>query len=138
MNCTRIWCVRASAQESDQLFLKSGLVALAATEVDDDAAKLPPVRQAFKEAFARGAPEAPAASIPIAAGQLYRFVHEMRIGDSVIYPRKSERTLRWGEITGPDVFARCTHSRTGVASDGCASCRATRFRPARDMNWAPS
>lgn len=104
MNCTRIWCVRASAPESDQLFLKAGLVALAATEVDDDAAKLPPVRQAFKDAFARGAPEAPAASILIAAGQLYRFVHEMRIGDSVIYPRKADRTLRWGEITGPYVF----------------------------------
>lgn len=105
MSCRRIWCVRAGAQgEADALFLKQNSIALAATEVDDDAAKLPAARQAFKEAFARAAPGAPPGSIPVTAGQLFRFVHEMRIGDFVIYPRKSDRTLRWGEIVGPYVF----------------------------------
>jgi restriction system protein len=64
---------------------------------------LPPTRGAFKEMFGRvGDPNSPA--IPIQAGQLYRFVHELRIGDYVIYPRRADRSLHWGEITGPYVF----------------------------------
>jgi len=46
----------------------------------------------------------PARSIPVSAGQIYRFVHEMRIGDFVIYPRRSDRTLRSGEIVEPYMF----------------------------------
>ncbi|MDE2362523.1 MAG: restriction endonuclease [Hyphomicrobiales bacterium] len=104
MNCGRIWCLRAGARgEADAIFLKASEIALA-TEVADDAGKLPAARAAFKEAFARAAPHAEPASVPLAAGQLYRFVHEMRIGDNVVYPRKSDRTLRWGEIVGPYVF----------------------------------
>ena len=140
MSCRRIWCVRAGAQgEADTLFLKTNLIALAATEVDDDAGKLPAARQAFMEAFARAAPDAPPASIPVSAGQLFRFLHEMRIGDFVIYPRKSDRTLRWGEIVGPYEFEliRLAFSRTGAACAGYASCRATRSRRARCTNWAP-
>ena len=83
--CMRIWCVRAgAASQADSLFLKKNQIAISMTEVGDDAAKLPPARAAFKEAFARGAPNASAASIPVSAGQLYRFVHELRIGDGVV------------------------------------------------------
>ena len=54
MNCKRIWCVRAGSRgEADSLFLKTGQIALSVAEVDADAAKLPPARAAFKEAFAR-------------------------------------------------------------------------------------
>jgi restriction system protein len=105
MGRKRIWCVRAGANgEADSIFLKKSQIAISFTEVDDDAAKLPAARAAFKAAFARATPNARQASIPIAAGQLYRFVHEVSIGDNVIYPRKSDRTLRWGEIVEPYVF----------------------------------
>lgn len=30
----------------------------------------------------------------------------MRIGDAVLYPRKCDRTLHWGEVTGPYLFDR--------------------------------
>ena len=104
MDRNRIWCVRAGANnEADSLFLRKAQIAISCTEVDDDAAKIPAARAAFKEVFAR-APNARPASIPISAGQLYRFVHEVRIGDNVIYPRKIDRTLRWGEIVEPYVF----------------------------------
>ena len=102
MEAKRIWCVRAGASgEADFLFLKKNQVAMSSEEIGDDAARLPPARDAFKEAFARAAPGARPGSIPISAGQFYRFVHEMRIGDNVIYPRKSDRTVRWGEIVAP-------------------------------------
>ena len=105
MNCRRIWCVRAGARgEADALFLKKNQIAISFAEVDDDATKLPAARAAFKDAFARAAPTAPQGSIPVAAGQLFRFVHEVSIGDYIIYPRKSDRTLRWGEVVEPYVF----------------------------------
>lgn len=105
MECRRIWCVRAGANgEADFLFLKRNQIAISFAEVGDDAGRLPPARAAFKEAFARAAQSAKPGSIPISAGQLYRFVHELRIGDHVLYPRKADRTVRWGEIVAPYVF----------------------------------
>ena len=37
---------------------------------------------------------------------MFRFVHEMKTGDRVIYPRKIDRTLLWGEITTPYIYDR--------------------------------
>ena len=84
--------------------MKRNRVAMSSGDIGDDAGLLPAARDAFKEAFARAAPAARPGSIPISAGQLYRFVHEMRIGDNVLYPRKSDRTVRWGEVVEPYVY----------------------------------
>ena len=100
----RIWAVRAgNAGQADHIFTEHDQIALSFSEVGGDARHLPPSRGAFKEAFTRSGNSKPA-SIPIQAGQLYRFVHEMRIGDRIIYPRKCDRTLRWGEVVGPYVY----------------------------------
>lgn len=100
----RIWGVRAGAAgQADHIFLEQQQIALGFAEVGGEVGDLPASRGAFKEAFSRGAGVKPA-SIPIQAGQLYRFVHEMRIGDRVIYPRKCDRTLHWGEVVGPYVY----------------------------------
>jgi restriction system protein len=45
------------------------------------------------------------------AGQLFRFVHEVKIGDRVIYPRKIDRTLLWGEIATPYIYDRANNPR---------------------------
>jgi len=100
----RVWAVRAgSAGQADSIFLEQDQIALSFGEVGGEVSRLPASRGAFKEAFSRSAHPKPA-SIPMQAGQLYRFVHEMRIGDRVIYPRKADRTLHWGEVVGPYVF----------------------------------
>jgi restriction system protein len=66
---------------------------------------LPAQRAAFKEAFScKG--ETKASAVPIQAGQLFRFLHEMKIGDRIIYPRKIDRTLLWGEIATPYFYDR--------------------------------
>jgi restriction system protein len=104
MDDHRVWGVRAgSAGQADAIFLEQEQIALSFGEVGGDVSRLPASRGAFKEAFSRG-PHPKPASIPMQAGQLYRFVHEMRIGDRVIYPRKADRTLHWGEVVGPYVF----------------------------------
>ncbi len=97
--------MRAGANgEADSIFLKQDQIAIPSVEIGAEAQDLPAARAAFKEAFARANPQARPGSIPVSAGQLFRFVHELSIGDYVIYPRKSDRTLRWGEIVGPYVY----------------------------------
>lgn len=105
MDQARVWAIRAgSAGQADHIFLDQQQIALSCVEVGGDVSALPASRGAFKDAFNRGAGEDQASSAPALAGQVYRFVHEMRIGHRVIYPRKSDRTLRWGEIVGPYVY----------------------------------
>ena len=105
MEQKRIWAVRAgSSSEVDSLFILKNQLAVNFSEVDGDASALPASRGAFKEAFGRSGRASKPSAIPIQAGQLFRFVHEMRIGDYVIYPRKIDRTLRWGEVIGPYVY----------------------------------
>ena len=107
METKRIWAVRAgNFGQADHIFLDLNQLAISFTEVGGDVSHLPATRGAFKEAFGRSETPLRQTSIPAQAGQLYRFVHEMRIGDNVIYPRKSDRTLRWGEVTGPYLFDR--------------------------------
>jgi restriction system protein len=104
MYCERIWAVRSGSDgQADGIFLNRNQLAISFAEASEDLSALPPTRGAFKEAFARSG-EARPASIPSQAGQLYRFVHEMRIGDRIIYPRRIDRTLHWGEVTGPYLF----------------------------------
>jgi restriction system protein len=38
---------------------------------------------------------------PIAAGQLFRFAHEAKTGDVIVYPSKQDRHVHIGEIVGP-------------------------------------
>lgn len=100
----RIWGVRAgNAGQADHVFIERDQIALSFTDAGGDASHLPPSRGAFKEAFSRNGATKTSA-IPIQAGQLYRFVHEMRIGHRVIYPRKCDRTLHWGEVVGPYLY----------------------------------
>ena len=103
MAAPRIWAVRAgAASQVDHIFMTRNQLAVNFAEIDGDASALPANRSAFKEAFGRS--DMRAAAIPIQAGQLFRFVHEMRIGDRVVYPRKIDRMLCWGEVTGPYVY----------------------------------
>ena len=103
MTAHRIWAVRAGAvSQVDHIFLNRSQLAVIFPEVGGDASALPANRVAFKEAFGRS--DMRAEAIPIQAGQLFRFVHEIRIGDRVVYPRKIDRMLFWGEVTGPYVY----------------------------------
>ena len=140
MDKIRIWAIRAGAAgQADQLFLGHSQIALSSVAIDDDVGALPPVRRAFRDRLtlalekaqeptqeeaeaagiwrprnangSEGAPSAQSASM--SAGQLYRFVHEIGIGDRILYPRKFDRTLHWGEISGPYLYD-CDNS-TGFA-----------------------
>ncbi len=102
----RVWAIRAGGDsEADPLFIEKGQIAVGFLDVDRDVSLLPAQRTAFKDAFSQSSEVKPSA-VPIQAGQLFRFVHEMKIGDRVIYPRKIDRTLLWGEISTPYIYDR--------------------------------
>ncbi|PPQ31311.1 hypothetical protein CCR94_09690 [Rhodoblastus sphagnicola] len=106
----RVWAIRAGGEsEADPLFIEGGLLAVSFLSVNRDVSALPAQRAAFKDAFAEGVGDRKPGAIPIQAGQLFRFVHEMKIGDRVIYPRKIDRTLLWGEISTPYLYDPSTN-----------------------------
>lgn len=86
--------------DADTLFLTRNVVALGWVKVRD-LAPLPANREAFKRVVAEAYPDFTAGAIPNNAGQLYRFVHEMKVGDLVIYPSKRDRQIHIGEVRGP-------------------------------------
>jgi restriction system protein len=43
-------------------------------------------------------------AIPNYAGQLLRFVHEMQVGDLVLYPSKRDRMVHFGRVTGGYIY----------------------------------
>lgn len=64
-------------------------------------ANLPADREAFKKAVAESYPESKPGAIPNNAGQLFRFVHEMAVGDVAVYPSKRDRQVHLGRVEGP-------------------------------------
>jgi restriction system protein len=120
METRRIWAVRGgNFGQADHVFLDLNQIAISFAEAGGDVSQLPANRSAFKQAMEQSLVPMTAAG-PTQANQLFRFVHEMRIGDFVIYPRKVDRTLRWGEVAGPYVFDRD---------------RSAEFAHRRSVNW---
>lgn len=75
-----------------------------------------PNRDAFKEAVSKAYPDKKPGAIPVDAGQLFRFVHEMVIGDLIAYPSKRSRQIYVGRVTGAYSYepgaAAYAHRRT--------------------------
>ena len=85
--------------DANTLFLKENCIALGWHAVGD-LTKLAPTRDAFKAELVNKYPEKKAGAIPVDAGQLFRFVHEAKNGDIIIYPSKTDRHIHAGRITG--------------------------------------
>ncbi len=95
-----VWGIHAGRTgDADALFLKKNYVALGWSEMGD-LSKLRPDREAFKAKVAKCWPDWKPAKIPNSAGQLFRFVHEMKVGDFVVYPSKRDRHVHIGQVEG--------------------------------------
>ena len=102
MDQARVWAIRAgSAGQADHIFLDQQQIALSCVEVGGDVSALPASRGAFKDAFNRGAGEDQASSAPALAGQVYRFMHEMRIGHRVLIRAKAIARCAGARSSGP-------------------------------------
>jgi restriction system protein len=95
-----IWGIHGGRTgDADSLFLKKNFVAIGWSKMGD-LGKLKPDRESFKAAVAAAYPEKKPGAIPNNAGQLFRFVHEMKAGDLVAYPSKRDRQIHIGRLEG--------------------------------------
>ncbi len=85
--------------DADPLFLQHNVVAVGWAEIGD-LRKLKPDRETFKSAVAAAYPGKKPGAIPNNAGQLFRFVHEMKSGDLVVYPSKRDRHVHIARVEG--------------------------------------
>jgi restriction system protein len=111
-----IWGIHAGKTgDADSLFLKQGYVAIGWQQLGDLRA-IPPDRDAFKAAVAACYPQGKPGAYPVYAGQLYRFVYEMKAGDLVVYPSKHDQRVHIGRVDGdykydPNLEAGYPHLR---------------------------
>ena len=95
-----IWGIHGGKTgDANSLFLRKNHIGLG-WEAMPDLSKLEPTRDAFKTKVAEVFPDKKPGAIPNNAGQLFRFVHEVKIGDLVAYPSKEDRQIHIGEIVG--------------------------------------
>ncbi|MCC6630404.1 MAG: AAA family ATPase [Chloroflexi bacterium] len=94
------WVIHAgSADEADALFREYGVIAVGWDELGD-LTELEPTRDAFKEAVKATYPTYATQATRNAAGQLLRFVHAMKVGDTVFYPARATSLIHVGRVTG--------------------------------------
>ena len=95
-----IWGIHAGRTgDAHTLFLQKGVIAIG-WEAMGDLSLIPAKRDAFKSAYSKAYPNEKPAAIPNNAGQPFRFLHEMKQGDLVVYPSKQDRKINIGQITG--------------------------------------
>lgn len=91
---TRVWGIHT---QDDKLFLKDNKIAIG-WHVFGDLSQVEATRTAFKERYIEAYPDAKKGSVSTSSGMLFRFMHEVQIGDYVIFPSKSDRKINIGVI----------------------------------------
>lgn len=95
-----IWGIHGGQTgDADKLFLKEKFVGIGWPSIGD-LSKIKADREAFKVAVSTAYPNKKPGAIPNNAGQLFRFVHEIQVGDIVAYPSKRDRQIHLGTIVG--------------------------------------
>ena len=97
----RVWGIHTM---DDFMFLNRNVIAIG-WKAMGDLGTLDADREAFKKKYASVYPEAKLQQVANSAGMLYRFVHEAKIGDYVVFPSKVNRQINIGVIEGEYLFS---------------------------------
>jgi restriction system protein len=103
MNSGVLWGVHAGKLgAAEDLFLQESVIAIAWEELGD-LGKLQHAREAFleryREVYGRTLKER---AVSASAGQVYRFVHDVRIGDLIVF--RARTILHLGTVAGPYTY----------------------------------
>jgi len=90
----RVWGIHTT---DDSLFLHNNTLAIGWKEFGD-CGSIEPTREAFKDHYCKAYPNAKKGAIATSAGMLYRFTHEMKVGDYVVFPSKIDRKINIGIV----------------------------------------
>lgn len=96
----KLWGIHT---QDEALFLKQDKIAIGWKNMGN-LRQIPASREDFKSKYMEIYPDAKKGSVPTSSGMLYRFCHEVQIGDYVVYPSKSDRMINIGEIIGDYVY----------------------------------
>ena len=89
--------------QNDSLFLNKDLIAIGWRDFGD-LSKVEANRDAFKAHYKEVYPNAKKGQIANGAGMLYRFIHELLIGDYVVFPSKTDRKINIGTVESDYFF----------------------------------
>ncbi len=96
-----VWGIHAGRTgDAYTLFVKDNCVALGWPKLGD-IGEIKADREALKARITEEYPDKKLGAIPNNAGQLFRFIHEMKVGDIIVYPSKHDRQVHIGRIEGP-------------------------------------
>jgi len=99
-----VWGIHGgSTGDAENLFLKQNCVALGWPSMGN-LSLIQNDREAYKQKLILAYPEDKPGSVPVNAGQLYRFVNEIKPGDLVVYPSKITREIHIGKVIGGYVY----------------------------------
>lgn len=96
----RIWGIHT---KDDNLFLNENKIAIGWRKFGD-LSKVDNNREAFKKRYAQVYSNAKKGSVPTSSGMLFRFIHEIQIGDYVVFPSKSNRMINIGVVKGEYMY----------------------------------
>jgi restriction system protein len=100
-----LWGIHAGRTgDADTLFLRQGCIAIGWDAMGDLSVLLPD-RDAFKQRYIQAYPDAKKGGIATVSGIPFRFLHEMKQGDLVIYPSKQDKQVHIGRVSGPYRYA---------------------------------
>jgi len=97
-----VWGIHMGAHVSDRP-IDGGYVAIGWTAMGD-LRKISSNRDAFKAALVVAYPDKKAGAIPVDAGTMFKFLHEIEAGDIVVYPSKYDRMVNIGRVKGEAVY----------------------------------
>lgn len=92
----KIWGIHT---QDDNLFLKGDVIAIGWPKMGD-LRLLGTNRDDFKDKYIKAYPEAKKGNIAGGVGMLFRFCHEVQVGDYVVFPSKSNREINIGVVEG--------------------------------------
>ena len=99
-----IWGIHAGKTgDAQSLFLTRSCIAVGWADIGN-LSNAVASREAFKARYADAFPGRTSSQVTVAASQLFRFAHEMKVGDLVVFPAKVDRTVHIGRITGPYTY----------------------------------
>lgn len=95
-----VWGIHAGRTgDAETLFLKKNVIALGWHQFGD-LTFIKTNREAFKARMLETFPDMKTGAIPVAAGQLFRFLFELKKGDVVVFPGKTDRLIHIGIVEG--------------------------------------
>jgi restriction system protein len=83
--------------------IKSGFVGIGWSGLGD-LKSIKGTREAFKATVSSKYPSFLPGAVPVHAGTLFKFVHEIKAGDFIVYPSKPDRMVNLGKVVGDYTF----------------------------------